>query len=306
MRKRCLSTVYDVAKEYKNTIFIGSDLGKGTLDEFKNEMPERFFMEGISEQHIIGMAAGLAMEGKTVFVNTIATFITRRCFEQNLVDLGIANVNVRLIGNGGGLVYAPLGPTHLAFEDIALMRAIPNMTILVCSDAEEMEKAVWASAKHQGPIYFRLGKGGDPVIYDSTNEFEIGKGRVYREVSDVTPVSTGVMTKRCLDVADELSREGIKVGVCHFATIKPFDNQLMDQIISQSGHIVSVEEHSEIGGLGSIVAERIARLAHEKPVRFTKMALPDVIPEKYGSQNGLIDHYGLEATHIKNAITKYL
>ena len=235
---------------------------------------------------------------KTVFVNTIATFITRRCFEQNLVDLAIANANVRLIGNGGGLVYAPLGPTHLAFEDIAIMRAIPNMTILVCSDAEEMEKAVWASADHKGPIYFRLGKGGDPVIYDKNEKFQIGKGRVYRDISDVTLVSTGIMTKRCLDAAEELAKEGIKVGVCHFATIKPMDYQLLDEVVLKSKHVISIEEHSEIGGLGSIVAEQVAKHAHAKPTMFTKMALPDMIPEKYGSQNGIIEHCRIDTADI--------
>ena len=130
MRQTCLDMVYQLAKEDERIFFIGSDLGAGTLDQFKNEMPDRFFMEGISEANIVGMAAGLAMEGKIVYVNTIGTFITRRCFEQIVVDAALHNVNVRLIGNGGGLVYAPLGPTHLAIEDLAIMRAIPNMPIV--------------------------------------------------------------------------------------------------------------------------------------------------------------------------------
>ena len=128
MRKRCLDIVYRLAKSNKDVVFIGSDLGVGVMDNFKKELPEQFFMEGISEQHIIGMAAGLSMSGKVVYFNTIATFITRRCFEQSIIDLGLSKAKVRLIGSGGGLVYAPLGPTHLAFEDIAIMRAIPNMS----------------------------------------------------------------------------------------------------------------------------------------------------------------------------------
>ena len=164
MRKRCLKTIYEMAKKNRDIVFIGSDLGQGTLDEFKNEMPERFFMEGISEQHIISMAAGLAMEGKEVFVNTIATFITRRCFEQNIIDLGLTRAKVRLIGNGGGLVYAPLGPTHLAIEDISIMNSIPNMSIICPSDANEMENLMRETVEWKGPIYIRLAKGGDEII----------------------------------------------------------------------------------------------------------------------------------------------
>src|SRR2546430_7201754 len=129
MRKRSLDMVYELARKDDRIVFIGSDLGVGTLDDFRNDMPDRFFMEGVSEANIVGMAAGMALEGRIVYVNTIATFLTRRCFEQVVLDLGLHNVNVRLIANGGGVVYAPLGPTHLAIDDIAIMRAIPNMTI---------------------------------------------------------------------------------------------------------------------------------------------------------------------------------
>src|SRR5881275_3243224 len=130
MRKTSLDMVYELARQDKRIFFIGSDLGIGTLKQFKAEMPDRFFMEGVSEANLVGMAAGLALEGKIVYVNTIATFLTRRCFEQNVLDLGLHNANVRLIANGGGVVYAPLGPTHLAIDDIAIMRAIPNMTVV--------------------------------------------------------------------------------------------------------------------------------------------------------------------------------
>src|SRR3989338_5451058 len=142
MRKMCLDVVYELARKDKRVFFIGSDLGIGTSEKFKDEMPERFFMEGISEANMVGMAAGLAMEGKIPYVNTIATFLTRRCFEQVVVDLGLHNLSVRLLGSGGGLVYAPLGPTHEAIEDIAIMRAIPNMTVIVPADADEMHRAM--------------------------------------------------------------------------------------------------------------------------------------------------------------------
>ena len=140
MRKTCLNTIYEIAKKDKKILFIGSDLGPGVLSDFKKNMPKRFFMEGVSEQSIIGLSAGLAMEGFKPYVNTIATFITRRCFEQLAIDLCLHNLPVKIIGNGGGLVYAPLGPTHQAIEDISILRSLPNMTIIAPCDAVEMRE----------------------------------------------------------------------------------------------------------------------------------------------------------------------
>ena len=153
MRKTCLDTIYELATRDDRVFFVGSDLGAGTLSRFREEMPGRFLMEGVSEAHIVGLAAGLAMEGKIPYVHTIATFLTRRCFEQIVLDVGLHHVNVRLIGAGGGLVYAPLGPTHLAIDDLAIMRTVPNMTIIAPADAEEMRQAVELTLEHQGPVY---------------------------------------------------------------------------------------------------------------------------------------------------------
>src|SRR5215469_12766365 len=164
MRKTCLDSVPQLAKTDPRLFFLGSDLGIDTLKNFKAEMPERYFMEGVSEANLIGMSAGLALEGKIVYANTIATFITRRCFEQVALDLCLHNVRVRLIGNGGGLVYAPLGPTHLATEDLSIFRALPRMTIIAPADATEMRRMMPTTVDHPGPIYIRLAKGGDPIV----------------------------------------------------------------------------------------------------------------------------------------------
>ena len=166
MRKTCLDMVYELAKADDRIVFIGSDLGAGTLSEMQKNMPERFFMEGVSEANIIGMAAGLAMDGFIPYVNTISTFITRRCYEQIAIDLCLHNLPVKLIANGGGLVYAPLGPTHLAIEDIAIMRSLPNMNIVSPSDAEEMKRFMNQSKEIKGPVYIRLAKGGDEIVSD--------------------------------------------------------------------------------------------------------------------------------------------
>ena len=185
MRKTCLDMVYELAKRDQRVIFIGSDLGPGVLDKMRTEIPDRFFMEGISEANIIGMATGLALDGKIPYVNTIATFLTRRCYEQNVLDLGLHNTNVRLIANGGGTVYAPLGPTHLAIEDIAIMRTIPNMTIVSPADADEMRRFMMQTLDYEGPIYIRLGKGYDPIVSSDKFPFEIGKGILMQEGSDL-------------------------------------------------------------------------------------------------------------------------
>src|SRR5919112_1703145 len=176
MRNTCLNKVHALAKRDERVVFIGSDLSPNLLGEMKKEFPQRYYMEGIAEANIIGMAAGMAMDGFVPYVNTIATFITRRCYEQVAVDLCLHDLPVRLIGNGGGLVYAPLGPTHLAIEDIAIMRALPNMTVTAVCDAKEMVRLMHATLDWPHPIYIRLAKGGDPIVSREEHGFAIGKG----------------------------------------------------------------------------------------------------------------------------------
>lgn len=222
MRKKWLETIYRLAKTDERIVFIGSDLtNDAKMAEFRKEIPTRFFMEGISEAHLAGMAAGMAMTGKIVFLNTIATFLTRRAFEQNVVDIGLTNANVRLIGNGGGLVYAPLGPTHLAIEDFAIMSAIPNMAVVACADAAEMEKAIEASIDHKGPIYFRVGKGGEAKLPKSENTFVVGKTVRHGGDADVLIVSTGVMTATALAASDALGQAGVRAAVLHVPRSSP-------------------------------------------------------------------------------------
>src|SRR5882724_801459 len=175
MRKACLDAIYKLAKQDSRVVFIGSDLSPGLLSEMRQEMPERWFMEGIAEQNVVGVAAGMAMEGLIPYANTIATFFSRRSYEQVAIDCCLHNVPVRLISNGGGLVYAPLGPTHLAIEDIAIMRALPNMAVVAVCDAEEMRAFMDVSLAWPHPIYIRLAKGGDPVVSRKESGFAIGK-----------------------------------------------------------------------------------------------------------------------------------
>lgn len=306
MRKVCLDMVYELAKQDERVFFIGSDLGAGTLKQFKQEMPDRFFMEGVSEATIIGVAAGLALEGKIVYVNTIATFLTRRCFEQIVIDLCLHHVNVRLIGNGGGLVYAPLGPTHLAIDDVAILRALPNMTIVAPADANEMRRFMTATLEHQGPIYIRLAKGNDPVVTRDDGPFQIGNAVTVREGSDALIVTTGVTLKHSLDAAAVLSEQGIDAAVLHLPTIKPLDIEAVLQLASPVPVIVTIEEHSLIGGLGSAIAEVIAEANFAPAKRFKRLGIPDVFPDQYGSQASLMKRYAITADQLVSTITGLL
>jgi len=298
MRKTSLDMVYELACKDKRIMFIGSDLGIGTLKQFKAEMPDRFLMEGVSEANIVGIAAGLALEGRIVYINTIATFLTRRCFEQVALDLCLHNANVRLIASGGGLVYAPLGPTHEAIDDIAIFRALPRMTIVAPADADEMRRLMPLTVDHSGPIYIRLGKGGDPIVTNGHVPFRIGKAIPMREGSDALIITTGVMLKPALDAAGLLQNDGVEAAVLHTPTVKPFDTETVIELAARVPVVVSVEEHTVIGGLGSAVAEAVAEANFETPKRFKRLGLPDVFPDQYGSQASLMTRYGLTADRI--------
>src|SRR5215475_13945955 len=261
MRNTCLNMVHELAKQDERIVFIGSDLSPGLLAGMKRDMPDRYFMEGITEQNVVGMAAGFAKEGFIPYVNTIATFITRRCYEQVAVDLCLHNLPVRLIGNGGGVVYAPLGPTHLAIEDIAIMRALPNMTVVAVCDAEEMKRFMDQTLDWPGPIYIRLAKGyTDPVISRDELGFTIGKAIVMREAAGrdrVLLVGTGVATTRALQAATTLAAEGIECTVMHMHTVKPLDIEALLHHAASARLVVTVEEHTVVGGLGSAVIDAL-------------------------------------------------
>jgi transketolase len=304
MREAALDQVYQLAKADERIFFIGSDLGVNTLDNFRDEMPGRFIMEGISEQHVVGMAAGLALEGKIVYVNTISTFLTRRCFEQVVVDVCLHKLNVRLIANGGGLVYAPLGPTHLAIEDISILRAIPNMTIVAPADADEMRRFMPLTVDHQGPIYIRLAKGYDPIVTNDDVKFEIGKAIPMREGDDALIVTTGIALKLALEAAKQLSVDGVECAVLHCPTVKPLDATAILDRAKQTPVIVAVEENTMIGGLGGAVAELIAEADFDEVKRFRRIGIPDEFANHYGTQNQLMEHYNISAAEIVKTITK--
>lgn len=306
MRKRALECVHELAKIDPRVVFVGSDLGPGVLEKMKSEFPKRFFMEGVSEQYIIGMAAGLAMEGFIPYVNTIATFLTRRCFEQVAVDLCLHDLQVRLIANGGGGVYAPLGPTHLAIEDIAIMRSLPNMAVVSPCDADEMGRLMMSTIDWPHPIYIRLGKGGDKIVSEEKNGFELGKAIKMRSGNDGIFVTTGVMTQLALETADLLKADGLDVGVVHVHTIKPFDSMGVINVIQNVKAVVTVEEHIINGGLGSALLESCSELRPDLLSRIGRIGIPDKFATEYGSQTSLWKHWGITSDTLVGAMMKKL
>lgn len=298
MRKACLDSIYKLAKNNKKVCFIGSDLGAGVLNEFKENIPERFFMEGVSEQYITGMSAGLAIEGFIPYFNTIATFITRRNFEQNIIDLGLHNLPVRLIGNGGGLVYASLGPTHQATDDIALMRIIPNMNIIAPCDSHEMEILMMQSVKIKGPLYIRLAKGGDKILTKSLKNIKFGRSILFGKPKDLLFVTTGVATQECLLALDKLKKIGIFGAVLHNATIKPFDRKNFMKHCKMVKKIITVEEHFVSGGLGSLVLEILNDEKSKSINNLYRIGIENKFVKKYGTQQELFDYCGISADQI--------
>ncbi|WP_415518031.1 MAG: transketolase family protein [Desulfovibrio aminophilus] len=302
MRGKCLNMVHELARKDERIVFLGSDLGFGTLKKFREELPERFIMEGINEAHAIGMAAGLAFDGRIVYVNTIATFLTRRCFEQVALDLCLHKANVRLIGNGGGLVYAPLGSTHLAIEDIAIFRALPNMAIVAVADAEEMERMMPQTVDWPGPLYIRLAKGYDPIVSDPAIPFVLGKGMEIRRGTDALILCTGVTLGPAKAAADELAGEGISCSILHMHTVKPFDAELFLDMARGVRAVVSVEEHTVVGGLGGAAAELLAETPFARQPRFKRLGIPDIFPDKYGTQNQLMSRFGIDQKAVTEAV----
>ena len=306
MRKTSLNSVYELARKDERVLFIGSDLGPGVLDDFKKNIPERFFMEGIAEQHIIGMAAGLAFDGFIPYVNTIAVFLTRRCFEQVALDLCLHDLPVRLIGNGGGLVYAPLGPTHQAIEDSGILRTLPNMTIVAPCDADEMKRLMDVSLDWPHPIYIRLAKGGDAVISLEEKGFTIGKSIIIKIPKDCLFVTTGVMTQVALQACEMLNQENISCGVMHMHTIKPLDHDALSHWLPMVKAVITVEEHTRIGGLGSAVLEFCSDAMPEQTRKIQRIGFPDRFADQYGNQNSLLNHWGISADKLAKSMSNFL
>ena len=288
-----------------DVVVLDADLAGSTkTSEFRKVAPERFVEVGIAEQDMIGVAAGLAASGKTVFASTFAVFASGRCWEQIRLAMAYPRLNVKVVSTHCGISVGPDGASHQALEDLAIMRAIPNMTVISPADAYEAYAATLAIADYNGPVYMRLGRADMPVIFDEDVKFEIGKARLLRSGSDVTLIGTGQMVSLCLDAAEALEKEGISADVIDMSTIKPLDIDAIYESVTKTRCVVTAEEHSVIGGLGSAVSEF---LSENFPCPLTRIGTRDTFGES-GEPDELFKKYGLTAEDIieaaKRSITK--
>ena len=281
-----------------NVVVLEADLGNATKSNaFKEVAPERYFNMGISEQDLIGTAAGFAAAGKIPLASTFAVFATGRAFEQVRNSVCYPKLNVKICATHAGLTVGADGGSHQAIEDISLMRTVPNMTVINPADAKEAEAAVLAAIDYQGPVYIRLGRAETKDIHDDSYHFEWGKAEVLRQGSDVSIFATGIMTAKALDAAETLAKQGIQAEVINVHTIKPLDEETVIASAKKTGKVVTAEEHSIIGGLGSAVAEVLAR---QCPTKQAFVGVQDSFGES-GSPDDLLKKYGLTAEAIVKA-----
>ncbi len=279
-----------------NIVVLDADLSKSTkTDVFKKTYPERFINMGIAESNMMAVAAGLATCGKTVFASTFAMFASGRAFEQVRNSICYPALNVKIGATHAGITVGEDGASHQTVEDIALMRAIPNMNVICPADAVETRAAVKAAIDTNGPFYLRLGRLGVPAVYDeSSYKFELGKGNVIKDGSDITIIATGFMVGQAIEAGRILEREGINARIINIHTIKPIDKDIIIKAAKETGLIVTAEEHSVIGGLGGAVAEV---LAENYPVLVKMVGIQDKFG-KSGKPEELVELYGLTANHI--------
>jgi len=296
VRDAFFEALAELAAEDPRVWALTGDLGVGLFDPVEDVAPGRVLNVGIAEQALVGIAAGLAYAGKVPFAYSIAPFATSRPHDQIRVDVAMARADVKLVGVGGGVSYGYLGPTHHAIEDLALMRSLPGMTILAPGDPAEARRATRAAAEHDGPVYLRLGKNGEPSLLPENAPFEIGRAALLRDGDDVTIASTGPMLAEALDAAGRLAAAGVDASVLHFATIKPFDRDALAACAARTGTVVTVEEHSIVGGLGSAVAEALAE--DGVPAQLRRVGLRDEFAFAVGSREHLLAEYGLTGNDI--------
>ncbi|MGI6713190.1 MAG: transketolase family protein [Bacillota bacterium] len=287
-----------LGEQNKNIVVLDADLSKSTKTaEFARVYPERFFNIGIAEQNLMGTAAGLSAAGKIPFASTFAIFAVGRAFEQIRNTIAYPRLNVKIAATHAGITVGEDGASHQTVEDISLMRSVPNMTVVVPCDAVETEGAVNAALEISGPVYLRLGRVAVPQINKESYRFEIGKAVILREGNDVTLIGTGIMVNTCLEAAEILQSKGIKAAVINMHTIKPIDEDTIEKFARKTGAVITAEEHSIIGGLGSAVAEV---LGERCPVPLKRIGIPDVFGES-GKPEELLKKYLLTAADIIQA-----
>ena len=287
-----------------DVLLLMGDIGYKVFDRIAELAPRQLLNMGVAEANMIGTCAGLALSGKKPFAYTIIPFLTMRAFEQIRVDIAIQKQSVKLVGVGGGLAYGNQGPTHHSLEDVAILRAVPNMIIIVPCDPIESRKATRAAYEYDGPVYIRLGRNGEPKLHPEDYSFSIGKAAQMRPGSDATIVSSGPVTKIALDAAEVLAQQGIQARVLNVHTIKPFDTEAVVKAAHETRAMISVEEHNIIGGLGSAVSEALAESRANVP--FKRFGIRDTICYGVGSQEYHLKRNGVTVDSISQTIVQLL
>jgi transketolase len=305
MRTAFFRAVMEAASIDPRITLIVGDLGFGVVEPFAKRFPAQFLNAGVAEQNLTGVAAGMALMGRVVLTYSIANFPTLRCLEQIRNDVCYHRTNVKVVAVGGGFAYGALGVTHHATEDLAVMRSLPEMTVVAPGDPIEAELATRAIIAHPGPCYLRLGRAGEPVLHDSGVDFELGKAIQLRDGTDLTIISTGGMLATALDAATQLDVRGISSRVLSMHTLKPLDEDAIAAAGRETGAILTLEEHSRIGGLGGAVAEVLAEIEGIH-VPFRRIGLPPGFAPLAGSQEYLRAAHGLGAESVVQTVLNLL
>jgi len=296
-------TLVELGRQNERIVALDADLSKSTMTRlFEHEFPERFFEMGIGEQNMISTAVGLALSGKIAFANSFAVFAAGRPYDQIRVSVCIGKVNVKIIGSSCGISDFGDGATHQGIEDIAIMRAIPNMTVLIPADGIETRKIVRAAVEYEGPVYIRINRNEMPDVVPEDHEFKIGKPYVIRQGKDITVFAHGYMVFKALKAAEKLEKEGISLRVVNVSTMKPIDEKAIEELASGVKGIVTVEEHSIVGGLASVVAF----ILRGRAIPMEAIAIKDCFGQSALDYEQLLEHYGLTETAIIKSVRKIL
>ena len=305
MRNTFVHTLFELAADDQNICLITGDLGFGVLTKFWDTYPDQFINAGICEQNMTSVAAGMALEGKIVYTYSIANFPVLRCLEQIRNDAAYHDANVKIVSIGGGFAYGGAGMSHHATEDLAVMRALPGVTVFSPCDLLETIEVTKAAYHHKGTCYIRLGKGGEKNIHKEIEDFQIGKAIKVIDGQKVCLFSTGAIVCEANQAALNLNNDGISTALYSFPTVKPIDKNVIEKYAKKVDLIVTIEEHNIIGGLGSAVAEVMAEMPHQKAV-LKRIGLNDVYSSVVGTQEYLRNYYGLSHEKIERIIQAYL
>lgn len=301
MRNAFLKELFELAKQDERIVLIVGDLGFGVVNPFMEQLPRQFLNAGVAEQNMTGMAAGMALSGKIAYTYSIGNFPTMRCLEHVRNDVCYHNANVKIVTVGGGFAYGAMGATHHAIEDLAVMRALPGMTVVAPGDPVEAKAATRAITEFHGPCYLRLGKAGEPIVHQSEIQFELGKAIRMREGRDATLICTGGILQTAVRTAQRLAEEGIQTRLLSMHTLKPLDTEAVLAAAHETHAIFTLEEHSILGGLGSAVAEVLAEADIPK-IPFKRIGVPPTFSPYIGSQEYMQECHGLTPEAIAKTV----